>query len=450
MDWNCGATPLDAWLNQSAVPSIVPLPQTHRHQSHSSSEDLAIKEREDLKVFRTIHIEGIEGSKSTGTPRNSAIDPSVLEPRTQIYLRNILDRYHLLPSYLALRLSKANCARASRLESKRHDRGHQLTSKPVPVSGYDRPPTTKRQSSIDDVAQSPRLSCRDQDGTNHDVMPLKVDKPRSYTCATCNRCFASWKHLKRHERSHQSGFVCELCSKCFNERHKLLTHYRKIHMTDSLLSSELRFHVALEAPTAMIRQADEIPVTYLNKGQAYTVTIHDNTNWLQSPVSFRCRTIFRISFDDELQRRNLSTSWRVWKDHPRMPETYLENGKLQAIEYLGPSSVRCNKGNSSIELETASLDSFSITWSPVPGSLPPSCSILVQIKSLLTDHSHSESIPVRLYARTETLSSNTPNLLSNPTAELCFCKIKVFRDHGAERKLSSDVINVKKIIDKLE
>lgn len=152
MDWNSGATPLDAWLNQSAVPFIVPLPQTQRNQFGSASDDFAAKELEDLKVFRTIHIEGIEEPKSIGTPRNSVIDLTFLEPRAQIYLRNILDRYPLLPSYLALRLAKANSARASRLDLIRHNRGDQLTSEPVQVSGHDRPPPSKRRSSIDDVA----------------------------------------------------------------------------------------------------------------------------------------------------------------------------------------------------------------------------------------------------------------------------------------------------------
>ena len=34
--------------------------------------------------------------------------------------------------------------------------------------------------------------------------------------------------------------------------------------------------------------------------------------------------------------------------------------------------------------------------------------------------------------------------------ELCFCRIKLFRDHGAERKTSNDLAHVKKTIDKLK
>ncbi len=136
IDWNGGATPLDAWLNQSAMPSIMPLPQTQRNQSSSPSDDLAAKELEDLKVFRTIHIEAIEEPKSIGICRNPVIDLTILEPREQIYLRNILDRYPLLPSYLALRLAKANCARANLLDLKRHNGGDQLNQRiRSPASG---------------------------------------------------------------------------------------------------------------------------------------------------------------------------------------------------------------------------------------------------------------------------------------------------------------------------
>lgn len=452
MDWNCGATPLDAWLNQSAVPSIVPLPQTQSNQLGSSSDDLAAKELEDLKVFRTIHIKGNEEPKSNGTPQNSAIDLTVLEPRTQIYLRNTLDRYPLLPSYLALRLAKANCARANRLDLKRHDCGDQLPSKPVQVSGRYHSPWTKRRF-FDYINQSPKPLGRIQDSMNPpDVLPLKPDKPRPYTCATCDRCFAFLKDLNRHHHSHKRALVCELCFESYNIKRELREHHQRIHMTSPLSSCEFRYHVTLNAPTDMIRQADETPVTYLNKGQAYAVTIYDSKKEL-SIGSYRYRTVFRISFDDEQQRQNSSACWKLWKVARGLPEAY-RSGKLQAIEYLGLNPGEYTEiGKPSIELETASLDCFSVTWSPTRNMPTVSCSILVQFNFLSTDFSLSKGVkgvPVRLYARTEDLSFNATDPLSSPTAEICFCKIKVFRDHGAERKLSNDVIYVKKTIDKLE
>jgi hypothetical protein len=79
------------------------------------------------------------------------------------------------------------------------------------------------------------------------------------------------------------------------------------------------------------------------------------------------------------------------------------------------------------------------------------CNVAVRFNFLSTDFSRSKgvrSIPSRLCAKTEVVSTNS--LHSSPEApEICFCKVKLFRDHGAERKLSNDIAHVKKTIDKL-
>lgn len=456
IDWNSGATPLDAWLNQSAVPSIMPLPQTQRNQSGSSNDDLAAKELEDLKVFRTIHIERIEEPKSLGTRGNPVIDLTILEPRAQIYLRNILDRYPLLPSYLALRLAKANCARAKLLDLTRHNRGDQLISKPVQFNGYDRTPPSQTRSSIDDVAQSPKPLGSTEDGRISNLPTSKTDQPRPHICATCNRCFAHLGNLKRHERTHTGAkqFICEQCTRRFSRRESLLIHQQKLHVKCPPSSYEFRYYVSLRAPTAMIRQADETPVTYLNKGQTYAVTIHDCKRGLQSIGSLHYRTVVGISFDDEQQRQNPQACWQNWQDSRGLAEVYQRSGKLQAVEYLGLNQRGYTKmGKPSIELETAFLDHFSVTWSPAPNISTVSCHILIRSNFLSTDFSHSKGVkgvPVRLYTKTETLCSNSPSSRLGPTAEICFCKVKLLRDRCAERKISNDVLHIEKIIDKVE
>ena len=398
MDWNSGATPLDAWLNQSAVPSVAPVPQTQKNQSCSSSDDLAAKELEDLKVFRTIHIEEFEEPKSIERPGSSAIDLTILEPRAQIYLRNILDRYPRLPSYLALRLAKANCARANRLDRIRHNRGDQPASKPIHVSGHDRPPSSNRRSSMDDVVQNPKPLGSTQDG-------IDLDDP--YDCLGPN----PWSPY------------------------------------------QFRYNVTLDAPTAMIRKADEIPVSYLNKGEAYTVTIRDCERGFL-PIGFsQYRTVFRISFEDEQQRQNPSACWQLWKEGRGVSEAFSRGGKIQAIEYIGLNYNRHMEiWKPCIKLETSSFDSFSVSWSPVPETSTVSCSILIRFHFLSTDFSHVKGVkgvPVRLYAKTEILSNTLVPLLGS-TAELCFCKIKLFRQGFAERKLSNDVSHIKKTLNKLE
>ena len=49
----------------------------------------------------------------------------------------------------------------------------------------------------------------------------------------------------------------------------------------------------------MVKHADEVPVTYLNKGQAYSMTIIDTASPIPDELPLKYRTFVRISFDDE-------------------------------------------------------------------------------------------------------------------------------------------------------
>ena len=114
MDWNSGASPLDAWLNQSAIPSTTP---ASNHQEILTSEsDLLAQEAEELKVFRNVHM-AIAPDPENNDPPHEPVEG--LDFGAQIYYRNIMDRFPVLPKYLARRLAQANCVRAERL---RHER----------------------------------------------------------------------------------------------------------------------------------------------------------------------------------------------------------------------------------------------------------------------------------------------------------------------------------------
>lgn len=217
-------------------------------------------------------------------------------------------------------------------------------------------------------------------------------------------------------------------------------------------AEKFRFHVTLNAPTAMIKQADEIPVTYLNKGQAYSVSIVDTQPNLPVPVGTRYRTFIRISFEDEQQRQRPATCWQLWKEGRGTNEAHQRGGKLQAVEYVeGSQPVEGDDKRTRVDLDTASFDGFSVIWTPgANGSTE--ANIAVRFNFLSTDFSHSKGvkgIPVRLCAKTERLGAGSPHSAAD-SSEVAFCKVKLFRDHGAERKLSNDVAHVKKTIDKLK
>ena len=215
-----------------------------------------------------------------------------------------------------------------------------------------------------------------------------------------------------------------------------------------------RWHITLNAPTAMVRQADEIPMTYLNKGQAYTISIVDSNPLPAPPSSVKYRTVIRISFEDEQQRQKPSACWQLWKEGRGLAESHQRGGKLQAVEYVDPHpGAEDDPRRPKLEVERVSFDSFSVLWNPPIASNSAECSVAVRFNFLSTDFSHSKGvkgIPVRLCAKTEIVSTESIHQNHDPVSEVCYCKVKLFRDHGAERKLSNDVAHVKKTIDKLK
>jgi hypothetical protein len=221
-----------------------------------------------------------------------------------------------------------------------------------------------------------------------------------------------------------------------------------------LTPSSFRYHVTLNAPTAMIKHATEIPVTYLNKGQAYALSIVDTQPQQMTAMPVTYRTFVRVSFEDEQQRQKPSACWQLWKEGRGTNEAHQRGGRLQAVEFVDQTQVGGldTNGRPKIDLETSSFDGFSVTWTPPPNA-PAECTISVRFNFLSTDFSHSKGvkgIPVRLCAKTELRNSQPPPAPEALTPEICYCKVKLFRDHGAERKLSNDVAHVKKTIDKLK
>ncbi|KND93065.1 Grainyhead-like protein 2 [Tolypocladium ophioglossoides CBS 100239] len=218
-------------------------------------------------------------------------------------------------------------------------------------------------------------------------------------------------------------------------------------------AEKFRYHSTLNAPTAMVKHADEIPVTYLNKGQAYSLSIADTSGMIPVQPGTKYRTFVRISFEDDEQRQKPGVCWSLWKEGRGTSEAHQRGGKLQAVEFVESGQpAEGDDKTTRVELETSSFDGFSVIWTPgINGA--PEVSIAVRFNFLSTDFSHSKGvkgIPVRLCAKTSPFSPDGSQPVADTAREICFCKVKLFRDHGAERKLSNDVAHVKNSIDKLK
>lgn len=220
---------------------------------------------------------------------------------------------------------------------------------------------------------------------------------------------------------------------------------------------QFRFATSLHAATAMLRHSSDIPVTYLNKRQAYTISVVDTSPLVQNKEVKHYRTTVRIAFDEEDQRRTAPACWRLWKDGRGTLESGGNPDKLRAIDYepIETRSANEKKNNSETNLQVdeanASFDRFTVTWSS--SSTNPAVYFCVRFLFLSTDFSHSKGVkgvPVRLVAKTEFLGTRDSSTFQNTSAsELAYCKIKLFRDKGAERKLANDRQHLERAIEKL-
>ncbi|KAJ5325409.1 uncharacterized protein N7506_008511 [Penicillium brevicompactum] len=182
-------------------------------------------------------------------------------------------------------------------------------------------------------------------------------------------------------------------------------------------TSKFRYHVALNTPTAMVHDPNDPPITYLNKGQTYSLSITDLKPPPLANGLIKYRTSIHVSFEDKDQASRPNFCWQLWKDI-RGQESHRKDGLLRAVEL-----VDLDPGiNRRTQLERTSLDGFSIIWYADPTAQVSGCSIGVKFNFLSTDFSRD--------------------------AELRFCLVKLFRDHGAERKMFTDVSQLKRAIEK--
>ncbi|KAJ5288299.1 hypothetical protein N7508_011074 [Penicillium antarcticum] len=216
---------------------------------------------------------------------------------------------------------------------------------------------------------------------------------------------------------------------------------------------KFRYHVILQAPTAILRHANESPVTYLDKGQIYSLTVADSALSIKKAGLLEYRTFVHVSFESEAQRYNSVASWQLWKQGRGSKEAHERKGKVSAIEYVVSSQddVR-NQGLRQIRLEKAFVDGFCVTWTADPSANIHKAAILLKFNFLSTDFSRSKGVkgvPVRLCVKTQMLRSDDETETIDDKPENCYCLVKLYRDHGAERKLSNDKIYAKKRIEKL-
>lgn len=272
-------------------------------------------------------------------------------------------------------------------------------------------------------------------------------------------------------RVHQDIFTC-CCSEQSDPKSDLATpearvnenwpyshreKYVQVQCTLRLLVANVlhrfRYNATLQAPTAVHQNGNEKPITYLNEGQTYSLTVADSSPSTNKAGTFEYRTTVHVSFEGEDQRSDPVASWQLWKEIRGLEDAHEREGLL-AVEYIDPSQgdVR-NQGHCQVQLEEASLNGFCVIWTADRTTNVYEAPILLKFNFVSTDFTRLKGVkgvPVRLCAKTEMLRSGDGNKAMVNEPEMCYSVVKLFRDHGAERKLWNDKVRMEKKVEKLK
>ncbi|ORX56774.1 hypothetical protein DM01DRAFT_1334331 [Hesseltinella vesiculosa] len=175
-------------------------------------------------------------------------------------------------------------------------------------------------------------------------------------------------------------------------------------------SASNRVEVILDAPTAAAQVDGEAPLTYLNKGQYYTLSLKDKTNTDASITS----TVV-IMFHDENYRKVASNYWKFWRTQQDNPQ------QARAID------IESSKSSGVDDIEFQYFDRIAFKWRGAVGA-----NIVIRFNCLSTDFSRIKGvkgIPLRLY--TESVASDR--------VEKGYCRIKLFRDKNVRTKMMQSI-----------
>lgn len=144
--------------------------------------------------------------------------------------------------------------------------------------------------------------------------------------------------------------------------------------------------------------------------------------------------------------------WKMWTESRGFEEARRRGGRIQAIEYAGVVPAD-DQEPPELELIDVKLDHFCIIWNTRTGEQPRlrfqfSCNFM---STDFTQARGVRGVSLRLCAKTECLEYDGYDQQASVGATaLRYCKIRTFRDHGAERKFNTDDRRVLNKINKLE
>uniref|UniRef100_A0A670KAB3 Grainyhead like transcription factor 2 n=1 Tax=Podarcis muralis TaxID=64176 RepID=A0A670KAB3_PODMU len=181
------------------------------------------------------------------------------------------------------------------------------------------------------------------------------------------------------------------------------------------------FRYTLEATKSLRQKQGEGPMTYLNKGQFYAITLSEtgDNKCFRHPIS-KVRSVIMVVFSEDKNRDEQLKHWKYW--HSRQ-----HTAKQRVLDIADYKESFNTIGN----IEEIAYNAISFTW-----DVNEEAKIFITVNCLSTDFSSQKGVKgLPLMIQIDTYSYNNR---SNKPIHRAFCQIKVFCDKGAERKIRDE------------
>ncbi|XP_043995360.1 grainyhead-like transcription factor 2b [Gambusia affinis] len=203
----------------------------------------------------------------------------------------------------------------------------------------------------------------------------------------------------------------------------------KYHSPSSLATDDFLFHqegagsfqYTLDATRSLRQKQGEGPMTYLNKGQFYAVTLSELSanKRLRHPIS-KVRSVIMVVFSEDKNRDEQLKYWKYW--HSRQ-----HTAKQRVLDIADYKESFNTIGN----IEEIAYNAISFTW-----DVNEEAKIFITVNCLSTDFSSQKGVKgLPLMIQIDTYSYNNR---SNKPLHRAYSQIKVFCDKGAERKIRDE------------
>uniref|UniRef100_A0AAY4BZ89 Grainyhead like transcription factor 1 n=2 Tax=Denticeps clupeoides TaxID=299321 RepID=A0AAY4BZ89_9TELE len=183
-----------------------------------------------------------------------------------------------------------------------------------------------------------------------------------------------------------------------------------------------QFEYTLEAPRSIRQKNGNCLMSYLNKGHFYPITLRRiNDRKAARQQGTMVRSVVMLVFGEEKCVEDQLKYWKFW--HSRQPTA--KQRCIDIADYKGSfNMITC--------IEEISFNAVSFTW-----NTNDEPQIYVSVNCLSTDFSSQKGVkglPINLQIDTYSCGSHGDQVLIHRAC----CKVKVFCDKGAERKIRDE------------